>query len=98
MYGSCFKCRAILSNRSGSTSRSEYSGAHPESSLIFSNLSTLPTSDEILTPLQWNDTELSILDGLNLGHAVRTRRELWRREWEETVSLLGDASGVELDW
>lgn len=61
-------------------------------------ISTLPTSDELSTPFQWIETELSILEGLNLGHAVRARRELWNREWKETVRVLGGAGGVEVDW
>jgi hypothetical protein len=51
-------------------------------------ISTLPTNQELLTPFQWTDIELSLVEGLNLGHAVKSRRELWRREWEEVERIL----------
>jgi hypothetical protein len=61
-------------------------------------ISTLPTTQELLTPFQWNEVELSLLEGLNLGHAVAARRELWRREWEELGRALEGVEGVTVDW
>ncbi|KAJ9094153.1 hypothetical protein QFC20_006951 [Naganishia adeliensis] len=57
-------------------------------------ISTLPTNQELLTPFQWTATELSLVEGLNLGHAANSRRELWHREWEELERIL---KGVVLD-
>ncbi|KAJ9118512.1 hypothetical protein QFC24_006165 [Naganishia onofrii] len=52
-------------------------------------ITTLPTTSELLTPFQWTTDELALLEGLNLGHAVKARRELWRGEWEGLQSVLG---------
>ncbi|KAJ9110814.1 hypothetical protein QFC22_006670 [Naganishia vaughanmartiniae] len=51
-------------------------------------VTTLPTTSELLTPFQWNADELELLEGLNLGHAVKARRDLWRGEWDGVQSAL----------
>ncbi|KAJ9092097.1 hypothetical protein QFC21_006962 [Naganishia friedmannii] len=51
-------------------------------------ITTLPTTSELLTPFQWKADEVALLEGLNLGHAVKARRDLWRREWEGVKSAL----------
>ncbi|KAJ9102029.1 hypothetical protein QFC19_004955 [Naganishia cerealis] len=52
-------------------------------------ITTLPTRSELLTPFQWSADELALLEGLNLGHAVKARKDLWSREWEGVQSTVG---------
>jgi hypothetical protein len=62
-------------------------------------ISTLPTNQELLTPFQWTAAELSFVEGLNLGHAVNARRELWHGEWEEVKRMLtGVVPDGALNW
>ncbi|KAL7424282.1 hypothetical protein Q5752_001872 [Cryptotrichosporon argae] len=55
-------------------------GAWPEPLKHRTYLASLPPPNTVLTPLHWTEAELELLDGTNLAHVVRERRDEWVAE------------------
>ncbi|KAK4685632.1 hypothetical protein P7C73_g4519, partial [Tremellales sp. Uapishka_1] len=49
---------------------------------------SLPRSADLLTPLYFNDAELSLLQNTNLIHAVRETRQIWEEDCETVRKVL----------
>ena len=55
-------------------------------------LNTLPTWEQLRTPLHFTSSELDIFKGTNLYGAALDRDRLWRTEWIECQSLIASAN------
>jgi hypothetical protein len=60
-------------------------------------IQSLPTVEELNTPLFWTEDERTWLNGTNLEKGITDRENLWKGEWERGRALLGDM-GLEIDW
>ena len=58
-------------------------------------LGTLPSPDQLRTPLHFSTEELDALKGTNLYGATIDRRRAWEAEWEQ---CLADVSTVNTEW
>ena len=55
-------------------------------------LDTLPTWEQLRTPLQFTSSELDIFKGTNLHGAALDRDRLWKTEWNACQSLIASAN------
>jgi hypothetical protein len=58
-------------------------------------LDTLPSPDQLRTPLHFTSAELDALRGTNLHGATIDRRRVWEAEWERCRA---DVSAVDVEW
>ena len=58
-------------------------------------LNTLPSPDQLRTPLHFTSVELEAFQGSNLFGATLDRRREWEAEWEECKAVI---SGVNAEW
>ena len=58
-------------------------------------LDTLPTQEQLRTPLHFTPSELEIFKGTNMYGATFDRDRLWRIEWTACQTLVGRAN---TDW
>lgn len=53
-------------------------------------IACLPASDNMTTPLWFDEADLTFLSGTSLLPAARERKEELHRQWEQAVTILGD--------
>lgn len=62
---------------------------------------SLPSIEEMRTPLYFNEEEMNFLAGTNLYGATKDREKAWREEWKALQVILdqgGVISGSTLTW
>jgi hypothetical protein len=53
-------------------------------------IASLPPADTLRTPLQFTDSEMTLLEGTNLHGATLDRRRQWEAEYEIVKSTITD--------